>query len=76
MKSDTAGIRVLCPTRWTVRVYALKSILDNYSVLQDLWDVALDEAKDTESKARIHGISCRMTTFDYTTSALYSVKWS
>ena len=34
LKSDTApgtpGIRVLCPTRWTVRAQSLKSIIDNY----------------------------------------------
>ena len=34
LKSDTApgtpGIRVVCPTRWTVRVQSLKSIIDNY----------------------------------------------
>ena len=29
---DSSGIRVLCPTRWTVRADALNSILDNFSV--------------------------------------------
>ena len=28
-----AGIRVLCPTRWTVKAEALKSIVDNFEVL-------------------------------------------
>ncbi len=32
-----AGFRVLCPTRWTVRAASLKSILDNYIVLQELF---------------------------------------
>ena len=36
MASDPPGIRVLCPTRWTVRAEALKSILDNYNVLLEL----------------------------------------
>jgi hypothetical protein len=31
MAPDTPGMRVLCPTRWTVRAEALQSILDNYS---------------------------------------------
>ena len=31
---DSAGFRVLCPTRWTVRASSLKSVLDNYAVLQ------------------------------------------
>ncbi len=35
-----AGFRVLCPTRWTVRAASLKSILDNYIVLQELWEVS------------------------------------
>ena len=38
MPSDSPGIRVLCPTRWTVRAKALHSILANYEVLQILWD--------------------------------------
>ena len=50
LKSDTApgtpGIRVLCPTRWTVRTQSLKSIIDNYEVLLDLWDDCLDVVKE------------------------------
>ena len=34
--SDSPGIRILCPTRWTVRAEALKSILDNFNVLLEL----------------------------------------
>lgn len=34
---DTPGVRVLCPTRWTVRAQSLKSILENCSVLLELW---------------------------------------
>ena len=34
---DTLGICVLCPTRWTVWVNSLASILSNYTVLQELW---------------------------------------
>ena len=35
---DMPGFRVLCPTRWTVRANSLQSVLDNYSVLQELWE--------------------------------------
>ena len=42
---------MLCPTRWTVRANALASIIENYVVLQDTWDEALEVAKDTNSKA-------------------------
>ena len=30
LASDSPGLRVLCPTRWTVRADAFKSIMDNY----------------------------------------------
>ena len=30
--SSSPGIRVLCPTRWTVRANALQSIVNNYPV--------------------------------------------
>lgn len=42
MASGSLGIRVLCPTRWTVRADALRSIIDNFSVLLDLWDESLE----------------------------------
>ena len=32
---ETPKFRVLCPTRWTVRAAGLKSILDNYTVMQE-----------------------------------------
>ena len=34
---DTPGFRTLCPTRWTVRAATLKSVMDNYEVLLDLY---------------------------------------
>lgn len=40
LSPNTPGVRVLCPTRWTVRADSLKSVLDNYVALQALWDVA------------------------------------
>ena len=51
MGSDSPRIRVLCPTRWTVRAEAFKSILDNFSVLLELWDESLQVVRDTEMKA-------------------------
>ena len=35
---DNPGFRVLCPTRWTVTADSIKSVLDNYTVLQKLWE--------------------------------------
>ena len=65
MASDSPGIRVLCPTRWTVQAEALKSIFDNYNVLLELWDESLERVKDTEMKARIQGVAAEMMKFDY-----------
>jgi len=59
------GVRLLCPTRWTVRADDLKSVLDNYVVLQETWDEAVEAVKDTESKARILGVSAQMQTFQF-----------
>ncbi len=65
LASDTPGVRVLCPHRWTVRAQALKSILDNYEVLCATWAESLDIVKDTEMKSRLIGVSTQMTTFQY-----------
>ena len=65
MGSDSPGIRVLCPTRWTVRAEAFKSILDNFSVILELWDESLQVVKDTEMKARIQGVSAHMKKFEF-----------
>ena len=59
------GVRVLCPTWWTVRAHSLKSVLDNYTVLQELWEESYDECKETEIKARIQGVAAQMRTFHF-----------
>ena len=59
------GIRVLCPTRWTVKAEALKSIVDNFEVLQHLWKESLEYVKESEMRARILGVSDRMMKFDF-----------
>ena len=56
---SSSSIRVLCPTQWTVRANALASIIENYAVLQDTWDEALEVAKDTDSKAKSMGFLLR-----------------
>ena len=62
---DTPGFRTLCPTRWTVRADSLQSVLDNYEVLQDLWEESYSEVRDTDIRARIKGVDAQMKTFDY-----------
>ena len=58
---NTPGIRVLCPTRWTVGAESLNSIIANYEVLERIWDEALQITQDTETKARIRGVAAQMT---------------
>ena len=65
MVSDTPGIRVLCPTRWTVRAEALQSVLENYEVLMELWEESAEVVNDTEMRARILGVQSAMQTFDF-----------
>ena len=61
----TPGLRVLCPTRWTVCADALTSILDNYEVLMSTWEESLEVLKDTETKARVIGVATQMKKFDF-----------
>jgi len=65
MASDCCGIRVLCPTRWTVKAEALNSILNNFKVLLELWDESLDVVKDSDMKARIQGVAAQMRKFEF-----------
>ena len=65
MDMDSPGIRVLCPTRWTVRAETLQRILDNYKALQELWGESLTVVKDTEMKARLQGVASQMAKFDF-----------
>ena len=68
--TPTPGFRVLCPTRWTVRAKSLQSVQDNYSVLQELWDVTLDQNLHTEVRARVIGVQAKWSPL---TSFLVSV---
>ena len=63
--NNAINIRTLCPTRWTVRAESLGSILANYDSIQELWETALHETSDTETKARIRGVQSQMQTFKF-----------
>ncbi|XP_062585373.1 zinc finger MYM-type protein 1-like [Saccostrea cucullata] len=65
MAPDTPGFRVLCPTRWTVRAASLNSVLENYSVLQSLWETCYECTKDPEARSRIIGVKTQMQSFDF-----------
>ena len=59
------GVRVLCPTRWTVRADSMMSIIQNYNVLNELWGKACEVVKDTETIARIRGAETQMVSFEF-----------
>ena len=59
------GLRVLCPTRWTVRADSMASDISNYPILQAMWEDAADIVRDTDTKARIRGISAQMESFEF-----------
>ena len=61
----TTGFRVICPTRWTVRVGSLKSVIDNWILLQELWDESLEMNPESEVKSRVIELKHQMGTFDY-----------
>lgn len=69
LKSEIApsqpGFRTLCPTRWTVRAASLDSVLNNYTVLQQLWEEALNIAADTDARTRIMCVQAQMDSFEY-----------
>ena len=62
---DVPGIRLLCPTRWTVRASALTSISENYEALVETWSQAKEVVSDSEMRARIGGVAKQMETFDF-----------
>ena len=62
---DSPGVRLLCPTRWTVRAAALSSIAENYVTLRNTWYEAKDQSRDSEMRARIGGVAKQMDSFNF-----------
>ena len=62
---ETHGIRLLCPTCWTVQGDSLNSVWENYSVLLDTFERSLGIVSDTETKSRIIGVLSQMRSFQY-----------
>ena len=57
------GIRTLCPTRWTVRGNSIGSILENYVILNQLWEECLKTRLDPDIKGRIIGVQTQMSQY-------------
>ena len=62
--NDGPGIRVLCPTHWTVRAESLCSIMNFFDALQCTWEEAAEIVIDSETKARFKGVALQMNSFD------------
>ena len=60
-----SGYATLYPTRWTVRVVSLQSILDNWDVYQELWDEILEGRVDPEVRVRVVGVQTQMQSFNF-----------
>ena len=60
--TDSPTLKILCPTRWTVRAASLSAILKNYGTLMKLWGWAQDNVSDSDMKA-IVGVQPEMQTF-------------
>lgn len=60
--SLNSSLRPLCPTRWTVRHSAIKSVLDNYKPLMSSLEV-IQQGRD-EYAAKGRGLLTQMESFD------------
>ena len=60
--TSTAGLCPLCPTRWTVRTAAIRSVLDNYEPLQEALYEVSRSSDDSATKAL--GSLKKMQSFD------------
>lgn len=47
---SSPNLRPICPTRWTVRTYAIESVIQNYKVLQDVLDDIHTNTNDEYSR--------------------------
>ena len=62
---DSGTLKILCPTRWTVRAASLSAILKNYGTLMKLWGWAHDSVGDSDLKARIIGVQTKVQTYNF-----------
>ena len=55
---------MLCPTRWAVGG-SLQSVIDNWNVLQELWDECIETNLEPDIKGCIIRVKHQLGTFDY-----------
>ena len=61
---DSANLRPLCPTRWTIRYLALSSVLSNYIELQTFFST-VNKNDRSDSSYKANGFLMNMQTFDF-----------
>ena len=64
-KNHNKGIRVFCPTSWTIHGDTCASVFNNHEELMELWEWSLSVITDSEMKARTIGVKnfIKMFTF-------------
>ena len=66
IKNHNKGIRVFCPTRWTIHGKTCASVFNNHVEFVELWEWSLSVVNDSEMKARIIGAKNFMKMFRFT----------
>ena len=61
----TLVFQTLCPTCWTVRAASLQGVVDNWKMLQELWEECLAKKLGPDIKGCMIGVQHQMTTCDY-----------
>ena len=72
--ANYSKIRLLCPTRWTLRAKALHSILNNHKRIQEwlTWCADSTYISEPDSRARANGFLKRIKSFNF----MYGLKLS
>ena len=62
---DSPGVHVLCPTRWTVCAESMLSVINNYTVFQELCEQAAEIVTDNETVAHTGGVAAQMQPLEF-----------
>ena len=63
---DSPGLKPLCPTCWTVRTESMRSVLNNYAVIQSVLEGIVHEYRgNIEATASAQGVHAVMEKFSF-----------
>lgn len=73
-QQDAGALRPLCPTRWTMRICSVKSVLDNYNELLCFLE-EVSQADHSEAGSKCSGYAKQLSTFSmyFSLKMLYTV---